>query len=514
MSDLPTEPAAPAEITEEPALDPSRIAPGTEGLRRTTARGTLINSGFQIGLSGLNVVQRLVVAAFLTRAEFGLWGVIVSIIVNLGWLKDLGIADKFIQQSEPDQAREFQNAFTLELFSSLAFLGLVALVLPLGGLAYGHLEIVVPGILVAVAVPLAAFESPSWIPYRQMDYARQRALTAIDPVVNFAVTISLAIAGAGYWCFVAGVLAGSVAGGLVCAVTSPYRLRLRFERGTLRRYASFSLPLIGAGVGRLFVVQGSLIVANHVVGLAGVGAIGLATTYAVFADRVDAIVSQTIYPAVCAVAERRRLLAEVFVKTNRVALMWAMPFGVALALFADDLVSFALGERWRPAVGLLVAFGLTCAIGQVAFNWAVFLRAVNNTKPILVSSMINIVVFLVVSVPAMLSFGVAGYAAGFAAANVVQIAIRGYYMRQLFAGFSVLRQLGRAVAPSVPPAALVLLLRLLERGNRTLPLAIGELAVYGAVVIALTLLVERPLVSELFGYLRGRRAATLQATGA
>src|SRR5207237_3143092 len=105
------------------------------------------------------------------------------------------------------------------------------------------------------------------------------------------------------------VLAGSLAGGVVCVSTSPYRVRWRFERGTVRRYATFSLPLVGAGLSRLLVVQGSLIVANRVGGLAGVGAIGLATTYAVFADRVDTIVGQTIYPAVCAVAQRLPTLA-------------------------------------------------------------------------------------------------------------------------------------------------------------------------------------------------------------
>ena len=100
----------------------------------------------------------------------------------------------------------------------------------------------------------------------------------------------------------------------MCVTTSPYRIRLRFERGTVRRYASFSLPLVGAGLSRLLVVQGALIVANHVGGLAGVGAIGLATTYAVFADRVDAIVSQTIYPAVCAVdaSSRERSVTHLF----------------------------------------------------------------------------------------------------------------------------------------------------------------------------------------------------------
>ena len=370
----------------------ARLGRPVASLRTHTARGTIVNSAFQIGLSGLAALQRLVVAAFLTRSEVGIWGLVLAIVVTLAFLKDLGIGDKYIQQSEPDQATAFQKAFTLELFSSLAFFLLVALILPVFAVIYGHTEIILPGIAVTAAVPIMAFESAAWIPYRRLQYARQRFLTAIDPVVTFAVTVGLAAAGAGYWCFVGGILAGSLSGGLVCILSCPYPLRLRFDRETVRAYARFSGPLVGAGLSTLLIVQGSTIAATHVVGLAGVGAIVLATGIATFAERVDGIVSQTVYPAVCAVVNRRQLLAEIFVKTNRVALMWAMPFGAGLALFSDDLVHFVLGERWRPAAGLIAAFGLTCAIGQVGFNWPIFQRALNETRPLLVGSLASVAV--------------------------------------------------------------------------------------------------------------------------
>src|SRR5436309_12417328 len=108
-----------------------RLDPSIRELRPHTARGTLVNSGFQIGLSGLGALQRLIVASFLARAEFGFWGILLTTIATLGFLKDLGIADKYVQQSEPDQEAAFQRAFTLEVLSSLAFLVLVALVLPI-----------------------------------------------------------------------------------------------------------------------------------------------------------------------------------------------------------------------------------------------------------------------------------------------------------------------------------------------------------------------------------------------
>jgi hypothetical protein len=56
----------------------------------------------------------------------------------------------------------------------------------------------------------------------------------------------------------------------------------------------------------------------------------------------------------------------------------------------------------------------------------------------------------------------------------------------------------------------VLLVRLAESGDRTLGLALGELALYLAVTAAATWVFERTLLREVLGYLRpaeGRPAA-------
>ena len=183
-----------------------------------------------------------------------------------------------------------------------------------------------------------------------MRYGRQRTIQAVDPVVGLAVTIALAVAGLGYWSLVVGTVVGAVAGAVVAVLASPYPLALRYNRGTLRSYASFSWPLILASASTLVIAQGTLLVGERVLGLAAVGAITLASSVSDYTNRVDQIVTATLYPAICAVRDRRDALFESFVKPNRLALMWGMPFGIGLALFAADLVRFGLGPRWEPAV--------------------------------------------------------------------------------------------------------------------------------------------------------------------
>jgi O-antigen/teichoic acid export membrane protein len=471
-------------------------------MRRHAARGTLINSAFQVGLAGLGLLRRLLIAAFLTRGEFGVWGIIIATLITLSWLKELGIADKYVQQSEPDQEAAYQKAFTLELMLSLAFFAILAVALPIYGAAYGHAEIIVPGIVLALSVPISAFESALWIPYRRMQFVRQRTLASVDPVVAFVVTVVLGALGTGYWCLVIGTVAGSVAGAIVATVSSPYKPRLRFHKGTFREYASFSWPVLGFQVTNLAGVQAVLLVGAHTVGIAGLGSMALAASISAFADRVDTIVSGTIYPAVCAVVDRTELMLEAFVTSNRLALMWGMPFGVGLALFAADLVHYGLGDRWAPAIGLLAAFGLIAGFRQIAFNWHIFMRAVNNTRPLFVVAVTNLAVIAAIAIPLMFAFGLTGYAIGMAASAVVQVVQRGYYMRRLFPGYRPIGHLVRAIAPVVLPAGLVLVARFVA-GGRTPARAAAEVALYVVATLAATWVLERKLIAEMLGYLGG-----------
>jgi O-antigen/teichoic acid export membrane protein len=299
---------------------------------------------------------------------------------------------------------------------------------------------------------------------------------------------------------------GAWAAAGVAILYSPFKLRLRYDRGTLRSYASFSWPLFASSGASVVLAQSAVFTAQADLGLAATGVIALAANISSFTDRVDELVTGTLYPAICAVRDRTALLYESFVKSNRLALMWAVPFGTALTLFASDLVSFGIGERWRPAVVVIQVFGLLAAVNHIGFNWTAYFRAQAETKPIAVASVAAMVAFLAIGIPLLLLFGLPGFAAGVATQGLVHLAFRAYYLQRFFQGFAFLRHAVRAFLPTLPAVAVVLLLRLFEGGDRTLPMALGELCLYTAATAAATWYLESPLLREALGYLRARPA--------
>ena len=480
---------------------------GEDGLRRHAAKGVMINTGFLAGASVLNLVRGFALAAFLTAADYGIWGTVLVMMMLLLFFKQVGIGDKYVQQDEVDQELAFQKAFTLEAMFSAASTVIVVVAAPLIALAYGDDRLLAATLAFAALIPAWALQMPILAHYRQLRYLHQALLQAIEPVVVTVVSLALAIAGAGYWAIFGGMLAGAWATAVAAVATSPYRLRFRYDPGTLREYWTFSWPLFVNAAGGVAITVSAIVAANVHLGLAGAGVVTLSANISAFTARVDALVTQTLYPAICAVADRIEILRESFVKSNRLALMWAMPFGFGLTLFADDLVEFVLGpERWSEAVVLLQVYGVAAALGQIGFNWDAYYRARGETRPLAVTSVGTAVVFLLTGIPLLFAFGLPGFAAGVAIQTAVNLVLRAVFLARLFAGFGFLAHMWRALLPVVPAAAGMLALRLLV-DERSLGLALAELALFLAVCAVCTWLLERPLLREAAGYVRPRAVA-------
>jgi O-antigen/teichoic acid export membrane protein len=476
---------------------------GGQTLRERAARGTLINSAFVIGVSALGLLRGFALALFLEPSDYGVWGILLVGLGSFAWLKQVGISDRYIQQNEPDQELAFQRAFTMEAIVNIIFGVFLLVAIPVMAFIYSEPKIIAPGLALLLLLPAVTLQAPLWVLYRRLQFGRQRTLQAIDPILGFIVAVTVAAAGGGYWAWIAGAMAGGWGAAIVAVAMSPYKLAWRYSRGSARQYASFSGPLMIASIGGFVVAQGSILGTQAALGLAAVGAVTLASTVSQFSTRVDDVVSETLYPAICAVADRTELLFESFVKSNQLALMWAMPFGLGLALFASDFVHHVLGNRWTDAIVLLQAFGITAAIGHLGFNWRTYFMARGDTRPIAVQSLILAAFFLAVGMPAIFIAGLDGLAFTMIVLLFVGLAVRVVYLRRMFPGFRMGPHALRAMLPALAGVACAALIRLVSPLSADVAEAALEFGVFVAVVGFTTVVFERSLLREVIGYLTG-----------
>ena len=490
-----------------PAVDAERFGNDDIPLRTRTARGTLINSAFQVGTSALNLVKGIAVAAFLTTTQYGTWGMLMAAFMTILALAAVGVDDKYVQQDDADQTRAFEIALTCQTLLGIALFVAILVGMPLFALLYRHSQMIVPGMVLALAVPALVLQMPLWTHYRRMDFARQRSLQAIDPVMSLVAVIGLAAAGLGVWALVCGELLGTWCAAAAIAKSSPYRLRLRWEREAVHEYLRFSWPLFLGAVSLVLMVQVPVAVSARLLGAAAVGGLALATTISQFTRRADDIVTQTLYPAICAVKDRVDLLFESFWKSNRLALLWAAPLGAVAALFANDFVRYVIGEKWRFAVPLLITFGINAALNQIGFNWTAFFRARGVTRPIAVVNLFGLLSALAIAIPLLVTQGLTGLGIGVCIATGLTVALRLWYLRRLFGDLPVLGHVARGIGPTIPAVAVVVGLRALHPGSASAVWAMVEAVTYAVVAVTATYLSQGELLRESVGYLRRRAPA-------
>lgn len=480
-----------------------RLSFPSEQLRERTTRGGVLNAVFLGGGEGLALIQGLIVTALLGPVAIGLYGIVTTTAMTIVQLRRVGIDEAFVQQSEADQEEEFQRAFGLELSIGVAFTLLIAALAPFIAYAYGDGRLLALTLAVSYLPVAFALQAPQWIFFRRMDFLRLRLLQFSIPATTFAVTVPLAAVTGSVWALVVGPLVGNTVAVVATLALSPYKLRPRLDRPTIRRYLGFSWPIFATALATLLVLQGQVFAFDLDAGLAAAGFITLAATLTRYADRADQIVATTIYPAICAVVDRPATQRELFEKSSRVTMIWAVPFCAALALFAEDLVKHVLGSEWDPAVLLIQGLAVAAALQQVGYGWFSFYRARGDSRPQAVESLAMAVTFAVVAVPGLFLYGAKGFVAGRVVTSLAMLVVRRRYVRRLFGDVELAALALRGFAPVLGACAATLAIRaLLDPG------ALPELALFAAVATALTWAFERRLLVELVVYLRRRSALT------
>jgi O-antigen/teichoic acid export membrane protein len=479
--------------------------------RTRAAKGVLVNGVYLVGLNFLNLIKGFAAAGIVATDDYGIWGILSVTLVAMLWLKDMGVQDRFVAQDEEDQEQAFQEAFSVELLLTTSLFCLMLVTMPALAAIYGYQELVAPGLVLALLLPGLALQAPIWLHYRELRFVRQRMLQAIDPILSFILTIGLALAGLGYWSFVIAVVVSTWTTALVALRSSPYKIRWRLTRPILQSYASFSWPLFVMAFNGLIMTQLAIILGEAQLGLAGVAALTLAATVVRHSQRVDNVITATLYPVVAKVKDRPDLLLESFLKSNRLALMWATPFGLAFALFSPDLVEFALGPEWRQATVILQLIGISCVFNQIGFNWTAYYKGQHKTRPLAWASLIALVVFFAVPIPLLYEYGLEGYGWGMVAMSVVNAFVRSHLLRRLFPTLRMAPHALRAMLPTVPPLLVVLAMRLGSHPVEREPWMAGlEFAIYAMLTVICALAFERRLLREIIGYLMRPRTGAAQ----
>jgi len=327
---------------------------------RSGARWSLLNT----------VVVRIsnfMVGVLLARTVFGpqVWGlyavsqVVITILLSAN---ELGI-DAAIVRWDGDVRVFARTVFTISVASSTTIYAGLFVTAPFIASLLGSpgatsmlrilcLVVIIDGF---ACVPLALLT-------RDFAQGRRMLVDTLNFVVSTGVTLWLAFGSHGAISFAWGSVAGCAAALIAATIAAPYVVLPGWNTAQARQLLSYGLPLAGASLLTLGVVNVDSAIVGATLGPAMLGLYQLAFNVSSWpVSSISQAVQRVSFAGFSRVADSTRVLSEAFTRALSLLMALAVPACVLLATLAGPLIQAVYGQRWTPAahtLSLLAIFGL------------------------------------------------------------------------------------------------------------------------------------------------------------
>lgn len=368
-----------------------------------------------------NFLAGIVVVRLLAESEFGTYAVGLVVLTVLLSMNELGVSVAVIQRrgSVDDIA---PTVVTLSILSSavLTLAGFVLAPYIAEGMgapqATWLIRLLVVGVLIdgLVAVPNALIMRALW----------QRKRLVIDSIafaVGTPVTIGLALAGYGAWSLGWGAVLGNLVSGVLAYAWAPARYRPGWRREVVPELLRFGLPLAGASLLLLVMLNADYVIVGRELGPRQLGLYLLAFNVCAWPVTVIASAVRRVTLATFSRMQEESVEGgrDGFTKVAGLVLAITLPVCAGLSLYAPAVIEVLYGERWAEAADALRFLALL-SVGRVAVEITYdYLAAIGRTA----SNIWLHLVWLVALVPALLVGTRLGGIEGAGAAHAIVVVV-------------------------------------------------------------------------------------------
>jgi PST family polysaccharide transporter len=332
-------------------------------------RGGILSYGSFLVSRALVFLSTLVLARLLAPKDFGLVGLALLIVGFLDVAKNLGVTSALIfRQDIADE--DADEVFVLNLLSGLVFFGLCWVLSPLAAAFFYDGRVTALTRVLGFSFVLSGLGGVHLaILQRQMNFLRRLMPDLLQSLLKGVVSISLALAGVGYWSLVWGQLAGIAVSTLAAWALWPWipalTLRWRSARGLLAYGLHITaIDLLGVTVGNIdYVIVGRLL------GKTPLGLYTMAYTIPqMLTLSLSIALSRVLFPAYARVKGDPEKLRQGYLSVLRYSTLALVPVGLGLFAVAPALVHTLYNKQWWPAVPALQALAIYASIFAIGWN--------------------------------------------------------------------------------------------------------------------------------------------------
>lgn len=423
-------------------------------IKKRSVAGVVAHTLRTVALQLIALVASLLLAVFLSPADFGIFFSVTALVNLFVFLSDVGLAASLIQKKAEPSREDLETVFTVQQgLSILIFLVLVILT----PLWKAYLNLGQEGVILLYALglsfPLASLKTvPSILLERALDFNKLVLPQIIENLVFYGVVVFLAWKGFGVTSYTYGILLRGVVGVLVLYALKPWRPGIQISKNSLKQLLGFGLPfqindLLARVKDDLLIV-----VMKRLVTTAEIGYLGWAKRWSLtpFRFTVDSIVRVT-FPAYSRLQHHPEHLRKAIEQSLFFISLIAFPLLLGMAGMAYPL-TIVIPEytKWQPALPVLYFFIADVCFSAMVVPLVNALNAIGHIKTTLKMMTAATIFIWVLSIPLVLNLGFVGVAIATAASSALS----------LFIIIPVKRKVGLSFLPHIAPQMMASLLML------------------------------------------------------
>lgn len=303
-------------------------------------------------IRGIGLTSTIILARILYPEDFGL---VAMAMVGIGFLEvftHTGVDLALIRT--PDVTRKhFDSAWTLEIGLGLTLATVLVLLAPLAALYFDEPRVVAVIRCLALRAAIGGFENVGVINFRRdLDFSREYRFQVLKKLVNFTITITLALILRNYWALVISMVTARAISVALSYVLHPFRPRL--DTSCIGEIWSFSGWLVFSRIGRYLTRKTDEFIVGGFAGTAAMGNYHVASDVATApTDEMVLPMARGLYPVYAKLAGDPEGLARAFRNVLTVIAMLCVSAGLGMLVVADDMVRVILGAKWMETVPLI-----------------------------------------------------------------------------------------------------------------------------------------------------------------
>lgn len=404
-----------------------------------TTRSAALMVAAQLLAKTFDFVAVIVLARFLTPADFGLVALASSVMLIANSLTEIPVVEALIRNERLEQ-EDIDSAFTLTVLRGVVIaLALLAVAQPFAEVFDD--ERLRPILMVMALAPLVqGFSSPNIAhALKAVNYGVMAKAQLIGKTASFMAMMVLAWVTHSYWALVAGLVANPAMTAIATHVLAPYRPRLSTRRfGDIFAFAGWvtlsrMVFTLNQQMDRFFV--------GAILGKTKLGFYSMAGDLSSMATFMVATpITQPLFAAFTTMVNEPERLRSAYLRGQQILFTVVAPIGFLFAALAEPFVRLALGEKWLEAVPLIQWLAPAIALQLLIIPTHALALAMGRPKVLVLRETLSLIFRLPPTLLAAWWFGLASAMAARSAAGTIMVFIMMSIARPLI-GATLWRQI-------------------------------------------------------------------------